>query len=171
MLYPLRRNINNQKKKMLQILRASVVSASQLFVVESEAFGAIVYLAVLIYSPVTCLFGFLGSLGGSLVGEFKALILCDITAELICELGSFAGWHFTRSHQSRTLRFQWLSDRGEFRRQFPCDQRTNHGSYLRCHCPHGTHATRTRNNLQAGWFISRDLTFLRRIMILIFFFF
>ncbi|KAJ8665404.1 hypothetical protein QAD02_007066, partial [Eretmocerus hayati] len=50
------------------IARASVASASQLFVVDSVPLGAIVYLGVLIYSPITCLFGFLGALGGSLVG-------------------------------------------------------------------------------------------------------
>ncbi|XP_023318497.1 urea transporter 1-like isoform X2 [Trichogramma pretiosum] len=50
------------------VFRGSIVSASQLFVVDNVALGAIIYLSVLIYSPFTCLFGYLGALGGSLVG-------------------------------------------------------------------------------------------------------
>ncbi|XP_011501720.1 PREDICTED: urea transporter 1-like [Ceratosolen solmsi marchali] len=50
------------------IVRASVTSASQLFATDSVPLGAILYLSVLIYSPITCLFGYMGSLIGSLVG-------------------------------------------------------------------------------------------------------
>ncbi|CAB0042897.1 unnamed protein product [Trichogramma brassicae] len=57
------------------VFRGSIVSASQLFVVDNVALGAIIYLSVLIYSPFTCLFGYLGALGGSLVGELTYIII------------------------------------------------------------------------------------------------
>ncbi|CAD1476211.1 unnamed protein product, partial [Heterotrigona itama] len=45
-----------------------VVSASQVLAVESVFTGAVVYLACLLYSPITAGFAFLGALIGSLAG-------------------------------------------------------------------------------------------------------
>ncbi|XP_012058822.1 PREDICTED: urea transporter 1-like [Atta cephalotes] len=50
------------------IVRGSVVSASQLFGVDNVIVGAIMYLAILIYSPVTIAFSYFGALCGTFAG-------------------------------------------------------------------------------------------------------
>ncbi|XP_016836806.1 urea transporter DVU1160 isoform X2 [Nasonia vitripennis] len=70
------------------VVQASLASASQLFVTESLAFGALVYLAVLVYSPITCFFGYLGSLGASLV----ALLLGAPHQQIRAGLWGFNGY-------------------------------------------------------------------------------
>ncbi|XP_018052451.1 PREDICTED: urea transporter 1-like [Atta colombica] len=50
------------------VVRGSVVSASQLFGVDNVIVGAIMYLAILIYSPVTIAFSYFGALCGTFAG-------------------------------------------------------------------------------------------------------
>ncbi|XP_070172481.1 urea transporter 1 [Polyergus mexicanus] len=50
------------------ILRGSVVSASQLFGIDNVIVGAVMYLAMLIYSPASTAFSFLGALCGTFAG-------------------------------------------------------------------------------------------------------
>ncbi|KAK2588593.1 hypothetical protein KPH14_006365 [Odynerus spinipes] len=50
------------------VFRGMVVSTSQLFCVDNVATGAVIYLAVLVYSPATAAFSFLGVFIGTLTG-------------------------------------------------------------------------------------------------------
>ncbi|KAH0952927.1 hypothetical protein HN011_006873 [Eciton burchellii] len=50
------------------VLRGSVVSSSQLYGMDNVVVGSVMYLAMLIYSPTTAAFSFLGALGGTLIG-------------------------------------------------------------------------------------------------------
>ncbi|KAG5318172.1 MCM6 factor, partial [Acromyrmex heyeri] len=50
------------------VVRGSVVSASQLFGVDNVIVGAIMYLAMLMYSPVTTAFSYFGALCGTFAG-------------------------------------------------------------------------------------------------------
>ncbi|CAG5075970.1 Similar to SLC14A2: Urea transporter 2 (Oryctolagus cuniculus) [Cotesia congregata] len=50
------------------VFRGTVVSASQVYGVDNVAASSIIYLALLIYSPVSAIFSVFGSLLGSLVG-------------------------------------------------------------------------------------------------------
>ncbi|KAM0727141.1 Urea transporter 1 [Formica fusca] len=50
------------------ILRGSVVSASQLFGIDNVIVGAVMYLAMLIYSPASTAFSFFGALCGTFAG-------------------------------------------------------------------------------------------------------
>ena len=59
---------------MFQMFHGVIVSASQVLAVESVFTGAVVYLACLLYSPITAGFAVLGALVGSLAGII--LFLC-----------------------------------------------------------------------------------------------
>ncbi|XP_012221640.2 urea transporter 1-like isoform X2 [Linepithema humile] len=50
------------------ILRGSVVSASQLFGVDNVILGSVLYLAIIIYSPVTVVFSYFGAFCGTFAG-------------------------------------------------------------------------------------------------------
>ncbi|EZA57233.1 Urea transporter, partial [Ooceraea biroi] len=50
------------------VLQGSVVSLSQLYGMENIVVGSVMYLAMLLYSPTTVAFSFLGALGGTLIG-------------------------------------------------------------------------------------------------------
>ncbi|KYM97195.1 Urea transporter 1, partial [Cyphomyrmex costatus] len=50
------------------IVRGSVVSTSQLFGVDNVIVGSVIYLAMLIYSPITAVFGYFGALCGTFAG-------------------------------------------------------------------------------------------------------
>ncbi|KAH0555097.1 hypothetical protein KQX54_015217 [Cotesia glomerata] len=51
------------------VFRGTVVSASQVYGVDNVAASSIIYLALLIYSPVSAIFSVFGSLIGSLIGK------------------------------------------------------------------------------------------------------
>ncbi|XP_033215432.1 urea transporter DVU1160-like [Belonocnema kinseyi] len=60
------------------IFRGVVTSASQVYGVDDVALGSVVYLALIIYSPITTAFSFAGALIGSLLG-----LELDISYEII----------------------------------------------------------------------------------------
>ncbi|XP_020300014.1 urea transporter 1-like isoform X2 [Pseudomyrmex gracilis] len=51
-----------------KVFRGSVVSASQLFFIDDVIVGCVMYLAMIIYSPVTTAFSFFGALCGTVTG-------------------------------------------------------------------------------------------------------
>ncbi|CAK9824167.1 Urea transporter 1 [Anthophora retusa] len=82
-----------------------VVSASQLFAVESVVTGAIIYLAVLLSSPTTAGFAFFGALIGSLAGITLGVPINEIYSGLwgynaLLTGSSLAGSHFLLNEQT-----------------------------------------------------------------------
>lgn len=61
-------NATNVCNDWEMILRGSVVSASQLFGVDSVIVGSILYLALIIYSPLTIVFAYFGAFSGTFAG-------------------------------------------------------------------------------------------------------
>lgn len=72
---------------IFQMFHGVMLSASQLLAIESVVTGSIVYLAVLLFSPITAGFAFLGSLLGSLTGII--LFLCTNLEFIECEIGAY----------------------------------------------------------------------------------
>ncbi|CAL7937429.1 unnamed protein product [Xylocopa violacea] len=64
------------------VFQGIVLSASQVFAVESVVTGSIVYLATLLFSPTTAGFAFLGALIGSLAGLMLGVEIEEIYAGL-----------------------------------------------------------------------------------------
>jgi len=62
---------------VFQVVRGSVVSASQLFGADNVILGSVIYLAILIYSPVTTAFSYFGALCGTFAGinNFYAIFI------------------------------------------------------------------------------------------------
>lgn len=58
---------------LFKVLRGVVTSASQAFAVDNVAFGSVVYLGILIYSPTTALFSFLGAFFSTLAGNNRTV--------------------------------------------------------------------------------------------------
>lgn len=53
-----------------KVFRGMVVASSQAYGVDNVPAGSIIYLAVVIYSPVTAVFSFTGAAFGALIGNY-----------------------------------------------------------------------------------------------------
>ncbi|XP_043281188.1 urea transporter 2-like isoform X2 [Venturia canescens] len=102
--------LNLEKLNWGLVFRGVVTSASQLYAVDDVAAASVIYLSIIVYSPLTALFSFLGALVGSLVALSLNVPLVSVYAGLwgynsFLTGGAFGGLFLVISGQTAAVAF------------------------------------------------------------------